>query len=206
MNKDLQLVRELAKQVAELAAKPEQAEKIRLWKNLNGLKPERPMFMIDQVCWHEMNYEDELTLRCEDPVCRGIEWQLRETIYRQKHMADDRPVRPYINVGKSFSVTGVNMPAIFQDDGSSGASTHVYVDQLPDDEALETKLIMPVVTHDVEATKRNKELHENILDGILGVKLTGYDGYFHYISDGEFDRKFIDELVDFAVSSGPKSY
>ena len=33
-----------------------------------------------------------------------------------------------------------------------------------------------------------------------------YDGYFHYISEGEFDRKFIDELVDFAVSSGPKSY
>lgn len=33
-----------------------------------------------------------------------------------------------------------------------------------------------------------------------------YDGYFHYISDGEFDRIFIDELVDFAVSSGPKSY
>ena len=31
-----------------------------------------------------------------------------------------------------------------------------------------------------------------------------YDGYFHYISEGEFDRKFIDELVDFAVSSGPK--
>ncbi len=33
-----------------------------------------------------------------------------------------------------------------------------------------------------------------------------YDGYFHYISEGEFDRKFIDELVDFAISSGPKSY
>lgn len=31
-----------------------------------------------------------------------------------------------------------------------------------------------------------------------------YDGYFHYAGDGEFDRKFIDELVDAALSSGPK--
>ena len=180
MNKEIMLVRELAKQVAEMAAMPEQKEKIRLWKKLNNLEAERPMFMIDQVCWGEMNYEDELTLRCEDPVLRGIEWQLRETIYRQKHMADDRPVRPYITLGKAFSVTGVNMPAIVEDGGRPGASTHVYVDQLPDDEALETKLVMPVVTYDAEATRKTKELHENILDGILGVKMNGYDGYFHY--------------------------
>ncbi len=31
-----------------------------------------------------------------------------------------------------------------------------------------------------------------------------YDGYFHYAGEGEFDRKFIDELVDIALSSGPK--
>ena len=31
-----------------------------------------------------------------------------------------------------------------------------------------------------------------------------YDGYFHYVREGEFDRKFIDELVDMALSSGPK--
>ena len=44
-----------------------------LWRKLNGLKPERPMVMIDQVCWNEMNVDDELTLRCEDPECRGYE-------------------------------------------------------------------------------------------------------------------------------------
>ena len=31
-----------------------------------------------------------------------------------------------------------------------------------------------------------------------------YYGYFHYAGEGEFDRKFIDELVDMALSSGPK--
>ena len=48
-------------------------------------------------------------------------------------------------------------------------------------------------------------------EGILIEKLEipvhdwiAYDGYFHYISEGEFDREFIDGLVELAVSSGPK--
>ncbi|MBO4391820.1 MAG: hypothetical protein J5816_00785 [Clostridia bacterium] len=179
-SKEIETVRELAKKVAELAALPIQKERIRLWKKHNGLNPERPMFMIDQVCWGEMNYEDELTLVCEDPVLRGIEWQLRETLYRNKHMADDRPIRNYVTASKSFTVENINLPAITQDGGRGGAQTHVYVDQLPDDEALETKLKMPVVKHDTEATKKTEELYNEILNGILGVKMTGYDGYFHY--------------------------
>ncbi len=31
-----------------------------------------------------------------------------------------------------------------------------------------------------------------------------YDGYFHYVRGGEFDREFISELVDIALSSEPK--
>ena len=45
IQKDIETVRELARKVAEIAALPEQAEKIRLWKKLNSLNPERPMLM-----------------------------------------------------------------------------------------------------------------------------------------------------------------
>ena len=41
--KDRVILRELAARVAEIAALPVQEEKKRLWKALNGLKPERPM-------------------------------------------------------------------------------------------------------------------------------------------------------------------
>ena len=179
-NNEINIVRELAKQVAELAALPIQKERIRLWKKHNALNPERPMFMIDQVCWGEMNYEDELTLRCTDPVLKNIEWQLRETLYRSKHMPDDRPVRNYVVASKAFQVKDISLPSITEDNGREGAQTHVFVDQLPDDEALETKLKMPTVTHDVEETERREALYNEILNGILGVKMTGYDGYFHY--------------------------
>ena len=39
-----------------------QQETIAAHRALNALKPIRPMVMIDQVCWHEMNVGDELTL------------------------------------------------------------------------------------------------------------------------------------------------
>ncbi len=61
--KDREMLRTLAAQVAEIAALPEQQKTIALHKALNGLKPVRPMVMIDQVCWHEMNVKKELTLR-----------------------------------------------------------------------------------------------------------------------------------------------
>ncbi|MCX6984432.1 MAG: hypothetical protein NT118_06715 [Lentisphaerae bacterium] len=43
-SKDITIVRDLARRVAEIAALPVQAEKRRLWKNLNMLKPERPIW------------------------------------------------------------------------------------------------------------------------------------------------------------------
>ncbi len=178
--KEILLVRELAKKVAELAALPIQKERIRLWKKLNGLQPERPMFMIDQVCWNEMNYENELTLECEDPVLQSIEWQLRETLYRNKHMADDRPIRNYVVTSKVYTVDNINMPGITQDGGKGGAMTHVFVDQIPDDEALEKFFKTPKVTFFAEETAKKEETYNEILDGILGVKMTAYDGYFHY--------------------------
>ena len=58
----------LAGQVAEIAALPVQQETVALWKALNALKPVRPMVMIDQVCWHEMDVDGSLKLQTEEPV------------------------------------------------------------------------------------------------------------------------------------------
>ena len=55
--KDKEIIRALAAKVAEIAALPVQAEKRDLWRKLNALQPKRPMVMIDQVCWNEMNNE-----------------------------------------------------------------------------------------------------------------------------------------------------
>jgi len=35
------------------------------------------MVMIDQIPWHEMGVDDELTLHCIDPLHRQVETDLR---------------------------------------------------------------------------------------------------------------------------------
>ena len=40
-NRDRSILRDLAQRVAEIAARPEQAEKARLWTVCNDLRPER---------------------------------------------------------------------------------------------------------------------------------------------------------------------
>ena len=47
--KDRGILRGLAEEVSEIAALPVQQETIALWKQMNSLKPVRPMVMIDQV-------------------------------------------------------------------------------------------------------------------------------------------------------------
>src|SRR5689334_11775631 len=95
---DVGIVRDLAGQVAEVASLPVQETRRGLWRKLNSLQPRRPMVMIDQVCWNEMNVGDELTLRCSDPECRNYEWTLRRTLFQWKHFPVDMVVEPFIRV------------------------------------------------------------------------------------------------------------
>ncbi|MDR2747387.1 MAG: hypothetical protein LBB77_08075, partial [Treponema sp.] len=109
LENDRTILRELASKVAEIAALPVQEEKKRLWRALNSLKPERPMVLIDQICWHEMNVDDKLTLRCEDKECRGYEWHLRSILYRWEYFPADMVVEPFIGVGKAIKNTMFGM-------------------------------------------------------------------------------------------------
>src|SRR4030042_1399193 len=110
--KDRDVLRELGGKVAEIAALPVQQETIVLWKALNGLRPVRGMVMIDQISWHEMDVDGELTLQTEDAFCRGIETQLRRTLYSWKHMPADMVVQPFINIHKSIGGAGYGVRVI----------------------------------------------------------------------------------------------
>ena len=62
---DRQLLRDLAKRVADVAALPIQAERVRLWQALNQRRPERAMVLAQTG-----NTLREADLQCEDPTCR----------------------------------------------------------------------------------------------------------------------------------------
>ncbi len=175
---DVAVVRELAARVAEIAALPVQQETVRLWEAHNDLGPERPMAMIDEIPWHEMNVDDELTVIASNPFTRELEIRLRRELYRWNHLRVDMVVRPYVDFKKVINHSGwglgIHEATIEMGDGNTIVSHH-YEDQLANPEDLE-KFRVPDVSLDVEKTAEVQAKARECLDGILDVRLQGLTG------------------------------
>jgi hypothetical protein len=176
---DLAILRPLAAQVAEIAALPVQEEKRRLWRALNGLRPERPMVMIDQVCWNEMEIGAELTLRCADPECRGYEEFLRRTLFQWRHFPVDMVVEPFIRVPKAITNTGFGIEVrehTAVTDPANEVVSHAYQQQFHTLEDLQ-KIQTPRISHDPAETERRLAVAHEVFDGLLEVRAWGLDPY-----------------------------
>jgi hypothetical protein len=173
------VVRELASRVAEIAALPVQEEKRKLWRKLNARKPVRPMVMIDQVCWNEMNLGDELTLRCTAVECREYETHLRRVLYQWKHFPVDMVVEPFIRVPKAirngdFGIGVREETAV--SDPTNEIVGHKYENQFQTEEDLE-KIRVPQISHDAAETERRLALAHELFDDLLEVRPCGTDPY-----------------------------
>ncbi|HEY3323951.1 MAG TPA: hypothetical protein VGP72_26095 [Planctomycetota bacterium] len=176
---DKTILRELAKKYADIAALPVQEKTRALWRKLNGLKPERPMVTMDQVCWNEMNIDDELTLRCADPECREYETFLRQTLYQWKRFRVDMVVEPFIRVYKAIKNTGFGIQItenIAVGDPTNSVVGHAYVNQFQTEEDLE-KIKTPRITHDAAETERRMNVAHDLFDGNVQLRAEGADTY-----------------------------
>ena len=172
-------LRHLAAQVAEIAALPVQEEKRALWRRLNALKPIRPMVMIDQVCWHEMNVNDELTLVCDNPECRAYEDSLRKTLYQWRHFPVDMVVDPFIRVQKAIANSGFGIRVdqeVAVSDPTNPVVGHQYRNQFETDADLD-KIQTPVITHNPAETARRLDTAHALFDGTLDILEQGVDPY-----------------------------
>jgi hypothetical protein len=175
--KDVAVVRRLAAQVAEIAALPVQEQKRALWRRLNARKPVRPMVMIDQVCWNEMDADGSLTLQCADPDCRNHEERLRRTLYKWKHFPVDMVVDPFIRVSKAVRNTWYGVQIHEQtavSDPSNSIVGHKYENQFQTDEDLE-KIRTPQISHDVAETERRLAVAHELFDGLLEIRPVGQE-------------------------------
>jgi hypothetical protein len=178
-NQDRMVIRELAKQTAEIAALPVQEEKRRLWRSLNALKPERPMVMIDQVCWNEIGHPDELEQRCEDPDCRYYEGILRRQLFQWRHFRVDMVVEPFIRVPMAITNTGFGMTVqeeIAVTDVQNDVVGHHYENQFKTMDDLE-KVHMPVISHDEAESARRMAVACELFNGTLEARPYGADLY-----------------------------
>lgn len=179
LQNDVQILRELGREIAEIAALPAQDAKRDLWRKLNAKKPERPMVMIDQVCWNQMNVDDELTLRCETAECRGYEVYLRRTLFQWKHFPVDMVVDPFIPVSMAINNSGFGLRIVEETaatDPTGDVLSHHFENQFETEDDLQ-KIKMPVVSHDVAETNRRMAFAHEVFDGIIDVKAMGADPY-----------------------------
>jgi len=178
-NQDVGIMRDLATRVAEIAALPVQDEKRALWRKLNALKPARPMVMIDQVCWNEMNIGDELTLRCTGSECRAYEYRLRRTLYQWKHFPVDMVVEPFVRVPKAIYNSGFGIEVQEETaamDPTNDVVGHMFFNQFQTEDDLE-KIRTPQISHDPAETGRRVAVAHELFDGLLEVRPEGADPY-----------------------------
>ena len=173
---DRSILRELGRRKAEIAALPVQDERRGLWTRLNDLDSVRPMVWIFEVPWHEMNVDDELTLRCEGDSARNLELALRRELYQWDHMPGDMVVRPVIEVAPAVRDTGFGLSEnvdIAQTDPASSVVSRRYHIQIQDEQDID-KIQIPDVTLDQEAWDRRHTLLSEVFDGVIPVEKTGY--------------------------------
>ena len=175
---DRQVLRELGKRLAEIAARPVQQERRELWAKVNQLESARPMVWVFEVPWHEMDVAGELEPVCTSPICRGVEVNLRRRLYQWDHMQGDMIVEPGFAVPPAVRDTGFGIGEevdIARTDPRGGVVSRHYHVQIAD-EGDAAKIRMPEVSLDEAAWDRNLALFGEIFDGVLGVRKGGMKG------------------------------
>ncbi|MHB8278321.1 MAG: hypothetical protein ACYDIA_11805 [Candidatus Humimicrobiaceae bacterium] len=178
--RDKKILRELAEQKAEIAILPVQKKKIEMWKNLNDLKEVRPLVWINEIPWHEMNINDELTLKTSTEFARVLELRLRKTLYRWKYMRADMIVEPVMPCYLEVENTGFGISElvkIAKTNKDSDVYSRKFTPQIDKEEDIE-KIKTPKVTYYKDTTEEKFQAMKDIFDGILEVKKMGYPGFW----------------------------
>ena len=169
---DRDVLRRLAGRQAEIAALPVHQEKIAMWTRLNDLGKMRPMVWINEICWNEMNVDDELTLRCESEFCRDVEQELRQRIYQWEHLPADMIVEPVFFSPLVIHDTGFGITEdvhVIKTDETNAVVSREFHPQIREEKDL-VKIKTPELTYDAEATEGNFQALKEAFGDILPVQ------------------------------------
>ena len=172
---DRDVLRRLAGELAEIAVLPVHREKAELWRRLNDLDSVRPMVWINEICWNEMNVDDELTLQTEHPWARDQETELRRTLYQWRHLPGDMVVNDFLACPLAIHSTdfGIieDVDVVKTDETSDVVSRRFHI-QIKEPQDIE-KIRMPVVTHNEQATELRYQVMCDVYGGIMPVRRRG---------------------------------
>ena len=94
MDQDVKVLRGLASQYFAYAMSDENHRKMELHRASNDLnKGTRPVVLLSEIPWHELEPAEELRPVCEDPVLRAVESRIRMTLFQKKYFPGDMVIR-----------------------------------------------------------------------------------------------------------------
>ena len=172
---DITVLRELGKRYMAYASLPVQEEKRQLWLLHNSRRSVRPMVLIDQMPWNELDVDGFLQCRVEEPYFRSMEWRLRMEIYKWEHLPADMVLNPYILLPRMISDSGCGVQPkteFLRSDPQNWTASQRYTNIFEEPEDVE-KIKDPVITVDLEAEKEIWETAQYVFDGIGEVRFQG---------------------------------
>lgn len=164
---ETEVLRDLARQVAELAETDENKEKTVKWQKLNDLESTEPVVFADpENGWNEIIHYS--SLKCTDQLARVWEMYLRKLIYWAEEMKDDKIIEKYFDVPLCYSDTGWGLE-LKKEGGDDGGAYHV-IPPVKDYETDFPQLKFPEIVVDEEASESMFGLAHHVFDGILEVR------------------------------------
>jgi len=191
---DRQILRDLAKRVADIAALPVQEERRSLWRQHNALQRVRPMILFfPEGSWRELLPDSALT--CQDEKARRIEGGLRRQIYSHEHFDTDNVIDKECVVRKVIRNSGWGLQAEWTHSASeTGARRFKPVIQSPSDMK---KLSHPSIEYDDAETQQRLREMQDLFGDILDVKLRGVSHIsFHLMSQYTALRGLEEVMLD----------
>jgi len=218
---DRDVLRQLAWTYYSYARDDRMAKNRRLHIAVNDLEMLRPVVLLDTIPWHEFDCpEGSLTLQCDDPFLREVEWFLKTTIFQYENMPGDMIIPPYLPVKKIITNSGIGVNIhenTLKTDDLNDIVSHKYFDRFETATDLE-KIRFPTISYNEAETIRRYEMLGELVGDIIPVKLQGrsyfgvtiwdeiaqYRGVTNLLVDlydrPDFSHKLVSILTDMAMS------
>ncbi len=178
--REKELLKELAKRYSVIANDERNAKRIQRMRDNNELQSGRPPVLIEEIPWHEMNQNQQLTLQCEHDFARTMETFFRRKLFAFEHFQVDMIAPDFYPIHKSFHSSGNGFEVkehTRQLDQANNISSHSYIDQIATEEDL-SKFTQPILTAFPEIDETNMNMAEDILHGILPSQFVGSEIYY----------------------------
>ncbi|AKJ64164.1 hypothetical protein [Kiritimatiella glycovorans] len=194
MNNDLNILRDLAKQYAAVAADPVMDERRELWRDLHDFKAPRPPIHVRQYAFSELPQSE---CHGEDPFHRELEFMLRDLLYAAS-IGDDTVFEPYLSVRAVFDDMdwGVQIDKQHTDDIGGSFKVDYVLREL---EEWREKLRAPHHRIDEAATAERYERAGEAIGDILTIDLNRAPYYMHWHGDISSDLGLLRGMENFMI-------